>query len=198
MGEQTGKFMMGMVNEETLTFDSLDAISVITSLEQSGLRKEICLYSGESYDSTYNLRQFLTEEYANEIDESIALNNREINVNDSLKNKWDSIFQARFDQLPPERKKREKEMEKKREERRRWGSTPTPKGLFHYALLKTDTSFSAYCLLRSMELSPAITPALTELTNTELESWNVQIIFMIDYYLGDILFLYRRHMVTGY
>lgn len=101
LGEQTRKFMMGMVNEKPLTYDSLDAIRVINSLEQSGLRKEICLYSGEIYDSTYNLRQFLTEEYVNEIDENIALNNREINVNDSLKRK----LKERFDQLPPEQKK---------------------------------------------------------------------------------------------
>ena len=85
----------------------------------------------------------------------------------------------------------------RREERRKWGATPTAKGLFHYALLRTDTSFSAYCLLRSMQISPAITPALTELTNSELESWNVQIIFMIDYYLGSILFRYRRNMTQA-
>ena len=156
------------------------------------------MYSSETYDSTYNLRQFLTNEIADEIDESIALNNREVIVNDSLKKKWDSIFQARFDQLSPEQKKREKEMEKKREERRRWSSTPTPKGLFHYALLKADTSFSAYCLVRSMGTSPAITRALIELSNDELELWNIQIIFMIDYYLGNILFRYRRHVKTAY
>lgn len=198
LGEQTRKFMMGMVNEEPLTYDSLDAINVITLLEQSGLRKEIYLYSGESYDSTYFLRQFLTEDIANEIDENIAFNNREINVNDSLKNKWDSIFQAQFDQLPPEQKKREKEMEKKREERRRWGLTPTAKGLYHYALLKSDMSFSVYCLARTMGVSISITPALTELSNQELEGWNIQLIFMVDYYLGNLLFRYRRHMITGY
>ncbi|MEM6642780.1 MAG: hypothetical protein AAF616_07350 [Bacteroidota bacterium] len=123
--------MTKMVNDEPLNYDSLDAINLITSLEKSGLRKEVYLYAAESYDSTYNLRQFLTEEQADEIDKVIALDNREIILNDSLKNKWDSIFQARFDQLPLEQKKREQKMEEKREERRGWGSTPNPKGLFH-------------------------------------------------------------------
>lgn len=193
LGEQTQEFMMRMLNEEPLSYDSLDAINVITSLEQSGLRKEIYLYSDESYDSTYNLRQFLTEETANKIDENIALNNREMITNDSLKRKWDAIFQEHFDQLPPDQKQKQEAMEMRRKERRQWRATPTPKGLFHFALLKADTSFSAYCLLRSMKISPAITPALTELTTSELESWNVQIIFMIDYYLKNILFRYRRH-----
>ncbi|MEO9870872.1 hypothetical protein [Ekhidna sp.] len=195
LGEQTRSFMMQMVNgEKPLNYDSLDAINVISSLEQSGLRKEIYLYNEEEYEGNYELREFLSEVEADEIDESIAFDNREIIVNDSLKKKWDAIFQERFEQLSPEQKKIEEELEKRRKERKIWGSTPTPKGLFHYTLLKTDTSFYAYCLIRSMDNSPAITPALTELSNDELELWNIQIIFMIDYYLRDILFRYRRHM----
>lgn len=195
LGEQTRAFMMQMVNGEPPPYDSISAIDVITALEQTGLRKDICLYSDEVYEPTYNLRQFLTEEQADEIDENIALNNRKIIVNDSLKQKWDSIFQAEFERLSPEQRKKEEEIQKMREEGRMWGSTPTPKGLFHYALLKTDTLFYAYCLLRSFKIHPAITSAMTELSNDELESWNVQVIFMVDYYLGDILFRYRRHLI---
>ncbi len=194
LGEQTRKFMMNMVNDEPLNYDSLEAINLITSLEKSGLRKEIYLYADESYDSAYNLRQFLTAEQADEIDEIIALNNREIDVPDSLK--WKVFFQKHLESLPPEQRKKEEEMEARRNEGRKWASTTNPKSLYHYALLKTDTSFYTYCLIR-IELFPAITEALTELSNDELETWNVQILFMVDYYLGNILFRYRRYM-TGY
>ena len=194
LGEQTRKFMMQMVNGETITYDSLDALNLIRDLEESGLRQDIYLYSNETYEPTYNLRQFLSEEQADEIDDVIALTNREFIVNDSLKHNWDSIFQVRFSQLPPEKRRIHQELERKQEERIRWTTDTNPKGLYHYALLKTDTSFYSYCLIRT-ELLPGITPALTELSTQELEAWNIQILFMVDYYLTNILFQYRRYMV---
>lgn len=181
--------------KEPIEYDSLDAINLITSLEQSGLRKEIFLYSGESPDTTYNLRQFLTEEYSREIDESITY--QEFIVHDSLEAKRNSIPQEIFDQLSPEDQKIEIELERMREERDKWSPISTPKGQFHYALLKTDTSFSAYCLMRAIDFTPGITQVLLDLTNSELESWNIQTLFMVDYYLRQILFRYRRHMIQN-
>ncbi|MER3328344.1 MAG: hypothetical protein RIF34_02110 [Candidatus Kapaibacterium sp.] len=183
-----------MLNDEPLTYDSLDAIHLISVLEESGLRKDICLFSEEIYEPKYNLRPFLTEEQADEIDKIIALNNREIDVPDCLK--WEVFFQKHLERLPPEQRRKEEEMEDKRIEGRKWVCTPNPKGLYHYALLKTDTSFYVYCLIRS-EVFPAITAALTELPNDELEIWNVQIFLMVDYFLGNILFRYRRHMTQA-
>lgn len=192
LGKQTRKFMMQMVNEKALSYDSLGAIDLIASLEQSGLRREICLYIGEIYDSANNIRQFVTNEVAEEIEQSIALINQEVSATDSIE--MASSYLRYLEGLPSEQRKREEEMELKRQDRREWGCNPNPKGLYHYSLLKTDTSFTAYCRLRSMGISPAITPAITELTDNELESWNIQIIFMVDFYLENLLFRFRRHM----
>ncbi|WP_421764897.1 hypothetical protein [Ekhidna sp.] len=184
--------MMQLVNGEPLDYDSINAIDLINTLEQTGLRKEISLYSEELYDPTYNLRQFLTKDQADEIEENIILNYSDRDIPDSLK--WDVSY---IEQMPPDQRKKEEQREAKRREGRKWGTAPNPTGLYHYALLKTDTSFYVYCLARTMGISIAITPALTELSNKELEDWNIQLLFMVDYYLGNILFRYRRHLIQA-
>jgi len=186
--------MMQMVEGDPLDYDSSNAIDVINALERTGLRKEICLNNEETYETDYNIYQFLSLSQANEIKENIAFNSQEVVVNDSLKRKWDSVFQAEYERLPPEQKRIEEKIRAKRQEGIKWGSDPNPQGLYHYALLKTDTSFYGYCLVRSMDVSIAITPALTELSYEELENWNIQLLFIVDYYLGNILFRYRRYL----
>ena len=189
LGEQTRKFMTQVVNGQTLKYDSIDAIDLIKALELTELRKDISLYREELYGTRYDVRHLLTEDQADEIDENITLNYSDRGISDSLERDVSYI-----EKLPADLRRIERELEAKRMEARKWGTRPNPTGLYHYALLKSDTSFYVYCLARTMGISIAITPALTELADEELESWNTQLIFIVDYYLEKVLFRFRRYM----
>lgn len=196
-GEQTRAFMLQLIQEDMpLKYDSLDAIGIITELEQSGLRKDIFLFEGEVYKLTYDIEQFFPETEieidTSEIDDDFGDPRFDYSKIDT--SSWE-VFHARYlAQLPPDERKREEEREKKRIERRKWSPNPNPRSLYHYSLLRSDTLFVAYCLLRYDGLTPAITQTLLDFPTDDLENWQPQIVFVVDYYFGSILFRYRRYM----
>ncbi|MEM8940317.1 MAG: hypothetical protein AAGC64_13335 [Bacteroidota bacterium] len=186
-GERTRAFMQQLIdNKEPFKFDSLDAIQIISELDRTGLRKDIFLYEGETYEPTYEIERFFPEievkPDTSEIDDDF--NDENIDYSKIDTSSWETFLAKYLAQLPPEERRREEEREKKRIERKKWSSNPNPNSLYHYALLKSDTSFIAYCWLRYDGLTPAISQTLLDLLADELEHWKTQMVFVLFSALG--------------
>lgn len=181
-------------DEKPLKFDSLGAIDIIEELEESGLRKDIYLFEGEEYEPTYDVVQFFPElevkPDSSEIDDEYV--NFDLSLIDT--SSWETFHTRHSTQLRPEERKREEEREQRRIERKKWSPNSNPSSLYHYALLKSDSSFVEYCWLRYDGLTPAITQTLTDFPADELENWKIQLVFVVDYYFSNILFRYRKYM----
>ncbi|MBR08791.1 MAG: hypothetical protein CMP48_14080 [Rickettsiales bacterium] len=186
-GERTRAFMLQLIEgQDPFKYDSLNAVQIINELEQSGLRKDIFLYVGEVYEPPYNIEQFFP-------DREVQVDTSEID-DDFGGDGFDEYLESITNELTEEQKRINEERDRKREENRIWQLENTADGLYHYALLKSDTSLSVYCEIRYYGLTPAITQTLLDFPTDELEDWRVQLPFVVDYYFGNILFRYRRHI----
>jgi hypothetical protein len=189
IGEQSREFIKRMLEHQVpLSFDSLNAIRVIIKLEQTRLRKDIFLYSDESYKSTYNVEQFLPERGQNNIDLGQVDEN------------FEDIFPIDSITISEEQKRINLKRERELEETRKWYTAPNENGLYNYALakaFKSDTSFLAYCELRQSGLSPSLTTEYAELPEAELELWKNQIPLIVDFYFHGILWRYGKYIKKG-
>ena len=189
LGEKSREFIKQMLNQDvSFSFDSLNSVRVLMELERTGLRKDIFLYDNESYQLTYNVKQFISERRQNKIDLG------EVDEN------FEDIFPIDSIELSKEQRQINLRREQELEEARKWRTYPNENGLYNYALAKafqSDTSFLVYIETRQQGLSPSLTNQYAELPEDELELWKNQIPLLVDFYLHGILWKYGRYIKNG-
>lgn len=180
---RTKEFLTDILNNRPLgKFIQPNSNNVLESLEKSGLRKDIYIYSSEveSYTNDYQIEQYLPKNKVASMDLS--------EVNENFEEMLGTIELSEEQILANEkREKRNIEYSKQR-------PNTNTKGLFLYALAKSmqsDSTALPYVEFKmtGLDIIPQKLAAsyLAKMTKTELGMWYNQIPLIIDIYYFNLL-----------
>ncbi len=181
--ERTRAFLTDILNNRPYEeFNKPNSKAVLEQLENSGLRKDIYIYSSEieSYTNDYQIEQYLPKNKVTPIDLA------EINQN----------FEEMTDtsELTEEQILANLESEKRNIEYGKLRPNTNTKGLFLYALAKSmqaDTTYLTYVDFKTTGLdiipSNLATGYLTNMSDEELEKWYNRLPLIIDIYYFNLL-----------